>query len=59
MVLVVHYHSYPVCLFLSLPEDEDEASYLAQCLMMVRELLSSIDQQVPPHIHKPHLCNLP
>lgn len=53
-VLVLHFLNNPVCLFLSLPEDEEEASSLAQSLTMVRELLSSIDQQVPEHFRIGH-----
>lgn len=36
-------------LYISLSDDEDEASSLAQALSMIRELLSSIDQQVPKY----------
>lgn len=36
-------------LFVSLADDEEEASSVAQALSMIRELLSSIDQQVPKY----------
>ncbi|TKS88789.1 Rho guanine nucleotide exchange factor 2 [Collichthys lucidus] len=37
-------------------DDEDEASSLAQALSMIRELLSSIDQQVPKYFLSPTLA---
>lgn len=45
-------------MFVSLPDDEEEASSLAQALSMVRELLSSIDQQVPKHIFNAVLARI-